>query len=141
MILSLLAALIFYGGAGVNLVTYCCDDCFKAGIQAVMSESCCSSCPDGLEKKQKEVDLSIQIASVKAIHDCGIERLEFKWTTNENQHSLFMPSMFSDVLFTTSSISLVPELVLCSSFLYNEDHPPAFLHPRYYLSLLRMLLI
>ena len=36
-----LAALVFYGGAGVNLVTYCCTDCSSEGVTALLESKCC----------------------------------------------------------------------------------------------------
>ena len=35
-----LAALVFYGGAGVSLVTYCCGDCRTEGVTALLENKC-----------------------------------------------------------------------------------------------------
>ena len=37
----MMAALIFYGGAGVNLISYCCNLCRSEGIEAVANDKCC----------------------------------------------------------------------------------------------------
>ena len=36
-----LATLVFYGGAGVNLVTYCCGDCRMEGVTVLLENKCC----------------------------------------------------------------------------------------------------
>ena len=36
-----LASLIFYGGAGVNFVTYCCNDCRTEGVAVLLNDNCC----------------------------------------------------------------------------------------------------
>ena len=36
-----LATLVFYGGAGVSLVTYCCGDCQTEGVTALLENKCC----------------------------------------------------------------------------------------------------
>lgn len=37
----LMAVLVFYGGAGVNIISYCCGDCRSAGIEALLKDKCC----------------------------------------------------------------------------------------------------
>ena len=36
----ILASLIFYGGAGVNFVSYCCGVCEKEGVEALLEAKC-----------------------------------------------------------------------------------------------------
>ena len=36
-----MAALVFYGGAGINVITYCCIDCSSIGIEALLNGKCC----------------------------------------------------------------------------------------------------
>ena len=36
-----MAVLVFYGGAGVNVITYCCKECRSAGIEALTIDKCC----------------------------------------------------------------------------------------------------
>ncbi|MDR2681264.1 MAG: hypothetical protein LBC47_10700 [Tannerella sp.] len=35
------AALVFYGGAGVNVISYCCNQCRSAGIEILREDKCC----------------------------------------------------------------------------------------------------
>ena len=39
LFLVILASLIFYGGAGVNFVSYCCGVCEKEGVEALLELS------------------------------------------------------------------------------------------------------
>ena len=36
-----MATLVFYGGAGINIITYCCIECRSAGIEALLNDKCC----------------------------------------------------------------------------------------------------
>jgi hypothetical protein len=37
----IMAALVFYGGAGVNVIMYCCNQCRSAGIETLLKDDCC----------------------------------------------------------------------------------------------------
>jgi len=37
----LMAVLVFYGGTGINLISYCCNLCRVEGIEAVTKDKCC----------------------------------------------------------------------------------------------------
>ena len=36
-----MAVLVFYGGAGINVISYCCKECRSAGIEALLNDKCC----------------------------------------------------------------------------------------------------
>ena len=36
-----MAVLVFYGGAGINVISYCCKECRSAGMEALLNEKCC----------------------------------------------------------------------------------------------------
>ena len=36
-----MAVLVFYGGAGINVISYCCKECRSAGIEALIDDKCC----------------------------------------------------------------------------------------------------
>lgn len=136
-ILSLLAGLIFYGGAGVNWVTYCCNDCFKVGIQAAVSESCCGSHADTESTIPEIVTYPV---AINGLHNCGIERVEFEWTF-DNERSLIILPFITDVLYNLSYTYLLTDSNLLADVFFNEDDPPSVLPPRAYLALLTTLLI
>ena len=36
-----MAVLVFYGGAGINVISYCCKECRSAGVDALLIDKCC----------------------------------------------------------------------------------------------------
>ena len=41
IVVVFMAVLVFYGGAGVNIISYCCNECRSAGIEALINDKCC----------------------------------------------------------------------------------------------------
>ncbi|MDR0573152.1 MAG: hypothetical protein LBG96_03830 [Tannerella sp.] len=37
----LMSVPVFYGGAGINIISYCCNDCRTKGIEALINDNCC----------------------------------------------------------------------------------------------------
>ena len=137
-LLTFLAALIFYGGAGVNLVSYCCSNCFNAGLQAVIaSETCCTT----HEQESATAGKTDYKTFIDKSHHCGITRVEFEWTTSEDDGSLLIIPFVTDVLYDLSYTSLLTESEASEPLFIDEADPPTVLPPRDYLSLLTTLLI
>lgn len=134
-LLGLLAALIFYGGAGVNRVTYCCQGCLKAGIKAVAMHTCCSK---HQQPQDDGRDSAFQWSQKRA---CGVERIEFEWnTTSEN--NLFTLEPISWILVGESVVNKLLSIPLADSFVgLHGFRPPPILQPRTLLSFLTLLLI
>ena len=36
-----MTVLVFYGGAGINVISYCCKECRSAGVEALFNDKCC----------------------------------------------------------------------------------------------------
>ena len=36
-----MAVLVFYGGTGINIISYCCNECRSVGISVLKNEKCC----------------------------------------------------------------------------------------------------
>lgn len=135
LVLVVLASLIFYGGAGVNFVSYCCGICEEEGVEALLEAKCCEiHRPD-----QGREGLTGSDTDCYSMNCCGIERIDFDWNAVNIQipdlqpvvHDLFFSSVFESLqivsLFTNSyDIRVVGPPVTC---------------PRVYLSLLTTLLI
>lgn len=141
MLLALLAGLIFYGGAGVNWVTYCCENCFKSGIQLAVSENCC-----GMHMEDDEFEPSTSVGETKGLviderHTCGIERVEFEWTSSGSDRQLIIQPFVTDLFFHLPYLSLLTDIQLWDGVLLHEGAPPSVLPPRAYLALLTTLLI
>lgn len=136
-LLFTLAAFIFYGGAGVNLINYCCGDCLDAGIKAVVSADCCSTHNHDTETSV-EPDFPIAISCA---HDCGIKRIEFDWTTGQKDRTFAADVYFTTASFLALSPALWVEPGMNPAMLTAENHPPPILLPRDYLTQLTVLLI
>ena len=68
----LLAFVITYAGSGINAYSFCCDDCYSFGIEAITAESCCDIHHDDNSSKQdtNDIDDNYQYTHQK----CSIER-------------------------------------------------------------------
>lgn len=136
-LLLFLAFLIFYGGGGVNLITYCCNDCHSEGVEAVVKGKCCEI--------HNHTHLSVSIVDepiccMQGSKGCDVQRVEFDWTNISFQSLDLQPNVI-DLFY-----SVIPDLLLGSvnytvSFFSICSTGPPIPCPRVYLSLLTMLLI
>lgn len=135
----LIAALVFYGGAGVNIISYCCDDCQTEGVEVVMDDKCCEVHGHSHEEGQAVVET----ADASCHPDercCDLKRVDFDWNRGHSfqvslhpvQLDLFLPAM-PDLSFV--NLPVVSEI----TSVMPTGPPP--LCPRSYLSLLTVLLI
>lgn len=141
LLVTFLAALIFYGGAGVNQITYCCSDCYKTGIAAVVSSVCCEIHKHDHEDEAGNTDFFGSYGTIENTHDCGLERVDFEWTVEESSRFVPIIPFVTDYLFSVTSISFSLDTELNSYLAFHEGDPPLISPPREYLSLLTTLLI
>lgn len=123
------SVLLVYGGVGVNLVTYCCQDCEVAGIEVVAHSGCCDIHEHEHEDCSHESEAS-----------CNIERINFEWKTIATPSFSFVPMMCAVPSFMNSSFTLRENLFVSSLNIDADTDPPVFL-PDVYLDLLTTLLI
>ena len=134
-----LAALIFYGGAGVNLITYCCGDCRTEGVTVLLKDNCCEvhehSCCDAAAD---------EAAACKSgcceEDDCGLERISFDWSSFSNPIIELQPVVIDLLSFVFPQASLLPIPSIKEYIPQDQDGPPVVC-PRIYLNLLTTLLI
>lgn len=133
-LLVFLASLVFYGGSGVNLVSYCCDTCEDEGVEALLEDKCC----DIHEHAHKP--LFTHTSDLGHTHGCDIERVSFDWNLTNAQILDLQPGVYdlflSDLPYTIQSPdspvgNYAPEMMT----------GPPIVCPRAYLSLLTTLLI
>ena len=79
LFLVILASLIFYGGAGVNFVSYCCGVCEKEGVEALLEAKCCEI--HGHDHSRDK--LANNTVECCGMNGCGIERVDFDWNSAE----------------------------------------------------------
>lgn len=133
-----LAALIFYGGAGVNLVTYCCGDCRTEGVAVLLEDHCCEiHAHDHAAAAQGEGCCHTSSDD----SGCGVERVHFDWTAIQQSLQNLQPVVIdlASAVFA-HFLSLVPDPFANISQVVAKEDPP-ILCPQTYLSLLTTLLI
>lgn len=157
-----MATLVFYGGAGVNIISYCCGDCRSAGIEALIHNKCCeihqhnhkhhtahnhhsekASCN---HTTQNCCDTNHHSCKSCSNHSsgscCSMERIDFDWNTQNTaeQEIDLSPIVFdllSNELFIYSN-TLLPFISEANTVMPNG---PPLACPRDYLSILTVLLI
>ena len=147
----IMSTLVFYGGAGINIISYCCNECHSNRVEAIMDDtgSLClnieghknDNCCDKKHKKQ-------ECSGYGACHDmssegfCGIERVHFDWTVqNITELNIDISPLVSDLLPTVFfDISHTHSLLVCENNSAMPNGPP-LVCPHDYLSILTVLLI
>lgn len=135
LFLVILASLIFYGGAGVNFVSYCCGVCEKEGVEALLEAKCCEI--HGHDHSRDK--LANNTVECCGMNGCGIERVDFDWNSVNIQVPDLQP-VVHDLLFSSIFESLQIASLFADSYEIRVTGPPVAC-PRVYLSLLTTLLI
>ena len=164
MVIMLMAALFFYGGAGINLISYCCNLCRNAGIEAVLNDKCCdihrhnhathqiphlvSGCCFS-ECEAHDIDVTAGVTPDRfpfyidhaPDNCCKMKRISFDlFSTNSSEHEISLTSVFSD--FISFNLLDVTYLDISPVAIHTpEPHGPPIALPRDYLSILTVLLI
>lgn len=109
----LLASLIAYGGSGVNIFFYCCDDCRAEGVEAVIGDTCCELHHhhhlNGLITHFDEHSCTPHLASTP--DECGVERISVLWESTSNNNPGVEPLSFH---LAHSLSALIPSAKLLS---------------------------
>ncbi|MCD7931824.1 MAG: hypothetical protein LUH15_10950 [Tannerellaceae bacterium] len=146
----ILAALIFYGGAGINLVSYCCGDCRSAGVEVVLNEKCCEIHDhDHQPTHQHHTDCSHTHHSPDVNHTrsgiaiqeencCDLQRLDFEWDNSITHIQQPAPVELDLSVMGLPSLTLLTVLVDKDAEAEPDQYiPPLIVCPVYtYLSLL-----
>lgn len=134
-----LAALVFYGGAGVNLITYCCGDCRTEGVTALLDNKCCE-----IHEHQHCTDAAKHLSACchpdKEDGCCDVEYVSFDWNIFQGVGFDLQPAAIDLMSLAVSNLSLIPVPFVAESGDIEQDSPPG-IYPDTYLSLLTVLLI
>lgn len=133
-----LATLVFYGGAGVNLITYCCGDCRTEGVAVLLNDNCCEVHEHSCCNTTDEV--AVCYSDCCEDDCCGLERISFDWSSFSNPIVELQPAMIDLLSFASPLASLLPVPSIKEYIAQDQDGPPV-LCPRIYLNLLTTLLI
>ena len=133
-LLVLLASLIFYGGAGVNFVSYCCVDCEDEGVEALLEDKCCDI------HEHDHSSLFVHFTNDLRSHGCDIERVSFDWNSTSVQLPDLQPLAF-DLFFSNIPGTLQAPVLWVNNHVSTLATGPPVIPPDAYLSLLTTLLI
>ena len=157
----MMAALVVYGGAGINLISYCCNLCRMEGIEAVILDKCCDIHHHNHSDKKIHHPTSgccehtCDVHNGGALHPCcdiheeyssadccSLERVSFDWCIQN------LPEQEIDIspLILDFSACNMLAITYLENITTGEKHTPAshgppIALPRDYLSILTVLLI
>ncbi len=141
ILVTLLAFLIFYGGAGVNLISYCCDECRSAGWEVLVDDKCCDIHNHEHSCDHPEINHNCSTNAFDKSTCCDLERVDFEWDNTENPEPELEPAVTDLFDFGTITASLFIESFQADILHPDAEAPPLIGNPRHYLSLLTTLLI
>ena len=159
-----MAALVFYGGAGINLISFCCNVCRSEGIEAIISENRCishqhshthsgqlshhvSDCHKNVCHTCTEEHFACNRDEYSDSHGnqsdgdcCSLTRISFDWTV-QHVSKQEISLVVQDLFFHTPLTVLPQDSHLTDTPTTHIPHGPPVIPPRDYLSTLRILLI
>ncbi|MGL4852648.1 MAG: hypothetical protein ACRC3Z_08405 [Phocaeicola sp.] len=151
-IVILLTLLVTYGGAGINLFTYCCNDCRTGGVSVILEEKCCDVHEHSHTSQTKAQAHTACGSSCRIAHPepmlqspeeeaCDISRIDTQWEYAQVSPIELEPMAMTLPPFLVAQLMTLvepPVERLCTT---NCDHGPPVQPPRTYLSRLTTLLI
>jgi hypothetical protein len=92
-IVTLLIATIVYGGSGVNMYFYCCNDCRTEGTAAITEQKCCEVHHHHLGGLITHYSSDVSCAQQISTHPdaCGVERILVNWDSYTASINRFQP--------------------------------------------------
>lgn len=139
-----LAALIVYGGSGVNTYFYCCGDCRTEGPDAVTEYKCCEIHYHHDSTIIHHEDYECNGFSGESHGECGVDRIRFDWQSSTGNHWQSEPKVITlnnSLFFYTAQatdIVVYSTPLPCSS---RQSQKPPDLSKEDYFSLLTTLII
>lgn len=144
LIALLLIAIVIYGGSGVNMYNFCCDDCRAEGAAAVIEHKCCEIHHHHLDDSTEHQDDYLRDLNIHDSHgECGIDRVSVNWTFSADKTLdltpviIFLPDL---VLFADIYDNFIIDNSQTNSFETKSQKPPN-LSKEVYFNLLTTLII
>ncbi|MDR2916898.1 MAG: hypothetical protein LBV74_19055 [Tannerella sp.] len=163
-IVIIMTVLVFYGGAGINIISYCCNDCRSEGIEVLINDKCCdihkhnhrnnhnhnnqiSHCSgNSCDNHTEENKCNTIHASCEFCHDhssgncCSVERISFDWSShNTSEQNVDLSPVILDLL-SGDILNISPVHIIITNENNTATGPP-LVCPRDYLSVLTILLM
>lgn len=105
-----MSALVFYGGAGVNVISFCCNDCRNEGTEVLKKDMCCEI--HGHSHHEHEVAVECDDhCNIQHTDEmcCNLKRIDFDWDTQLINLITPEPSVCDLFSIGLSEVSLVPD--------------------------------
>lgn len=137
----LLAIVITYAGSGINAYSFCCEDCYTFGIEAITTNKCCDIHQN--EDNSQQSSSNKNVACESPHEECSIERLyidieDVSFVANQSQVLVKVLDTLFPILPYLSYQEI--ETKKSSGFITQTQKPPN-LSQRVYFSLLETLII
>jgi hypothetical protein len=152
-----LASLVLYGGAGLNVFRYCCDGCRLSGMTSMTGMAIAHSCCDNhsvtydCEEHSFATNSCGEHEGLTPVDNCGhnsgsesccsFERITFDWDMQSASKLLPDNAVSFSCLFFSSSFLFGARLSYSSEAVAVLPNGPPLPCPRDYLALLTVLLI
>lgn len=134
-----MAALVFYGGAGVNVASFCCQDCRAEGVEILAGDRCCEVHGHTHHLEHETVEHTNDSFDHSHEKCCHMSRISFDWGSEKVSIDSPQPVTFDLLTDGSFDISVIPLPFVEERTSVMPNGPP--LPPRVYLSLLTTLLI
>lgn len=134
-----MAILVFYGGAGVNVASFCCQDCRSEGLEVLTGDKCCEIHGHSHELEHETIEHTD--GSLNHPHEmcCDMSRISFDWGSEKVSVESPQPVILDLLTDGLLNISLISFPIVKEITSVMPKGPP--LPPRAYLSTLTILLI
>ena len=139
----LLSTLIFYGGAGVNVFSFCCDECqaekMNLAVLFVGTKKCCCTSPEGATCGK---ETCCQHNSDDA--QCGIDRIAFDWqsvSSNQIQLQPLSIELDNSLFLAAHNVKSATDTSLLYHIINRKSQIPPHLSKDEYFDLLCTLII
>lgn len=141
IIILFLAATISYGGAGINIYSYCCSDCSVYGADVILANKCCETHHHHHDHETMPDENDVCHDHAQDESCCSLENVSFDWSQVLASNIFIQAPVF--VAGIEDLLSITPT---SGSSFYSELNPhifndPPFNEPRTYLAFIRVLLI
>jgi hypothetical protein len=160
-----MTALVFYGGAGINVILYCCNQCRSAGIETLQKDNGCEkqnptcnhnshstepakdTCHRDCEENNRPADL-VAYNDLNGYHHeladddcCSIIRIHFDWNSHSFSKSEvdLSPAVHNVLPCAIIDIAIINYLMSEGGMIMPKAPPPVY--PRDSLSQYVVLLI
>lgn len=136
----LLAIVMTYAGSGVNVYSFCCEDCHSYGIEAIANDMCCDIHHNNCSTEQVADD---NASCTDAQGHCSLERLDIDLQNDLSKESQTLIAIKQlDLTFTTLlyHLNIIEQDETISGYVSQTQKPPN-LSKHIYFTLLETLII